>query len=117
MNKPLLLAIEHAASKPEVASFPLYRRQEIACKIGHLGLGNFHRSHLARYVDELNSLHDDECLIHGIGMMLQDGQLIENLRDQGGLYTLTERSATKDTIRVIGSIGEVSHGPSDTITS
>lgn len=73
------------------------------------------RERLARYVDELNSLHGDECLIHGVGTLPQDGQLIENIRDQGGPYTLTERLATKDTIRVIGSIGEVSHGPSDTM--
>lgn len=106
-----LVSIE-ATKNHEAASYPHYRR-DLLCTMGHLGLGGFHRAHLERYADELNQDHEGNVLFHGVGMLEQDKQLIDNLRDQGGLYTLIERSGTEDSIRVIGSLKEVSLGPSD----
>jgi mannitol 2-dehydrogenase len=52
-------------------------------------------------------------MIHGIGLREADIALVEPMNRQDNLYTLTERSGSHDTIKIIGSIKEYSYAPSD----
>ncbi|MFL5155589.1 MAG: mannitol dehydrogenase family protein, partial [Microvirga sp.] len=60
--------------------------------IVHLGLGGFHRAHMARYTHELME-RDPEALgwgIVGAVLLPSDRRMIESLAPQDGLYTLIE---------------------------
>jgi len=85
---------------------PPYDRARISPGIVHLGLGGFHRAHMARYAHDLMA-EDDAGLdwgIVGAGLREADRPLIDALRAQDGLYTLIERDAAGETVTCIGSI-------------
>lgn len=77
--------------------------------IVHLGLGNFHRAHMARYVHNLMEQRPDTLQwgIVGAGLMPGDRRMQESLAPQDNLYTLVERSFTEETVTVIGSLAAV----------
>ncbi len=77
--------------------------------IVHLGLGNFHRAHMARYTHDLMERRPDALQwgIVGAGLMPGDRRMQESLAPQDGLYTLVERSFTDETVTVIGSLAGV----------
>lgn len=85
--------------------------------IGHIGVGNFHRTHQAVYVDRcLHRPGQEAWGIVGIG--LRDGPeaqaKAEAFRRQDGLYTVTEFSPTGETAtRVIGAMIDYLHAPTD----
>ena len=108
-----LVPVWAAQGLPALASFPHYDRSRRACSIAHLGVGNFHRAHQARFLDEYLQTHDEDWLMHGIGLLETDRGLLQAMNVQDGLYTLTERSGSRDTTRVIGSIKTCSHAPAD----
>lgn len=72
---------------------PAYNPAEIRAGIAHFGVGNFHRSHQAMYLDELISLggHDTWGII-GIGVMPGDSAMRDALIGQDFRYTLVEKS-------------------------
>jgi len=73
--------------------------------IVHIGPGNFHRAHMARYTHELMEI-DPAALgwgIVGAGLMPGDDLLREALDGQDRLYTLVERGEG-ERLRWIGSI-------------
>ena len=74
--------------------------------IVHLGLGNFHRAHMARYVHNLMEKRPDTLQwgIVGAGLMPGDRRMQESLAPQDNLYTLVERSFTDEAVTVIGSL-------------
>jgi mannitol-1-phosphate/altronate dehydrogenase len=77
--------------------------------IVHLGLGGFHRAHMARYTHELME-RDPEALgwgIVGAVLLPADRRMIESLAPQDGLYTLIEREGAEEHVRVIGSLARV----------
>ena len=85
---------------------PAYDRQAIVPGIVHLGLGGFHRAHMARYLHDL-ILVDPSALrwgIRGVGLREADRPLLSALTDQDGLYTLVERDGDEDQHVVIGAI-------------
>ncbi len=75
----------------------------------HLGLGNFHRAHMARYVHNLMERRPDALQwgIVGAGLMPGDRRMQESLAPQDSLYTLVERSFTEETVTVVGSLAAV----------
>ncbi len=77
--------------------------------IVHLGLGNFHRAHMARYLHTLMERRPDtrEWGIIGAGLMPGDRRMAESLQPQDSLYTLVERSGQDETVTVIGSLAGV----------
>ncbi len=77
--------------------------------IVHLGLGGFHRAHMARYTHNLMDMRADMLNwgIVGAGLMPADRRMQECLAPQDNLYTLVERSATEQTVTVIGSLSGV----------
>jgi mannitol 2-dehydrogenase len=84
-------------------SVPHYDRAALAPRILHLGVGGFHRSHMALYTDELAEA-GGEWGIRGVGLLEADRRMAEALGGQDHLYTLVERDSDGSHPRVIGSI-------------
>lgn len=83
---------------------PSYDRARLTPGIVHIGVGGFHRAHLATYADELASSGHRNWGIAGSGVIAADARMAEVLRAQGGLYTLIVRSEQGTSAQVIGSI-------------
>jgi mannitol 2-dehydrogenase len=81
----------------------------VTAGIAHLGLGGFHRAHMARYTHDLMGRRADMLGwgIIGAGLMPDDRRMRDSLKPQDNLYTLVERCATKETVAVIGSLADV----------
>ncbi len=88
---------------------PGFDPARVAPGIVHLGLGNFHRAHMARYVHNLMERRPDALQwgIIGAGLMPGDRRMQESLAPQDNLYTLVERSFTEETVTVVGSLAAV----------
>jgi mannitol 2-dehydrogenase len=84
---------------------PRYERDTRVPRILHLGVGGFHRAHMALYTDEVAALGSDWG-IHGIGLLDRDCRMAAVMRAQDHLYTLIERDSDGSRPRVIGSIVE-----------
>jgi mannitol 2-dehydrogenase len=82
---------------------PRYDRSALVPRIVHLGVGGFHRAHLARYVDELAASGGDWA-IRGAGLLEADAKIAAVLRAQDHLYTLIERDSDHSHPEVVGSI-------------
>lgn len=94
---------------------PPYDRRAIAPGIVHLGLGGFHRAHMARYLHDL-MLSDPDALqwgIRGVGLREADRPLLKALADQHCLYTLIERDGQGEQQAVIGAIMETIDASAD----
>lgn len=90
-----------------------YNPQSLECGIVHMSVGGFHRSHQAVYLNNLLGLFPDNWMICGIGLLPGDKDHIEALNQQDNLYTVLERSANEDVARVVGSMKEALHAPSN----
>lgn len=100
MSKPRL-SENSLGSLAQGTKVPGYARGEVTPGIVHLGIGAFHRAHMAVYVDDL--LGDDPSW--GIvGASLRRPDTKEALEPQDGLYTIAVRDAAGTHPRVIGSI-------------
>ena len=96
-------------------SLPRYDRRDVTTGIVHVGVGNFHRSHQAMYLDTLmNSGKALDWGICGIGLQPSNVAMRDALAAQDGLYTLVIRhgDGTWDA-RVIGSVVEYLFAPDD----
>ena len=74
---------------------PGFDPSDVTPGIVHLGLGGFHRAHMARYTHNLMDTAADarNWGIIGAGLMPADRRMQESLGPQDNLYTLVERSA------------------------
>ncbi|RBY87859.1 mannitol dehydrogenase family protein [Blastococcus sp. TF02A-30] len=96
-------------------SVPSYDRSRVRAGIVHLGVGGFHRSHQAMYLDRL--MERGEALdwgVCGVGVLPGDRRMAEVMAAQDCLYTLVE--AHPDGFlgaRVIGSVVEYLLAPDD----
>jgi mannitol 2-dehydrogenase len=96
-------------------SLPRYDRRRVTTGIVHIGVGGFHRSHQAMYIDTLlNNGAAMDWGICGIGLQPSNTRMRDALAAQDGLYTLVLRhgDGTWDA-RVIGSIVEYLFAPDD----
>ena len=82
---------------------PTYDRRSLAPRIAHIGVGGFHRAHLALYTDELAG-SGSVWGITGLGLMDNDAAMAAALSAQDHLYTLTEKGSGTYRPGVIGSI-------------
>jgi mannitol 2-dehydrogenase len=82
---------------------PTYDRSRLLPRILHLGVGGFHRSHLALYAHELAELGSDWG-IRGLGLLAGDLRMRDALAPQDYLYTLVERGDGEPQPQVVGSI-------------
>src|SRR4051812_47692243 len=96
--KPLV-TVPQAVNLPQVGSKPGYDRKNLACGIAHIGLGNFHRAHQALFIHNFLQDNAQDWLIHAVCLLESDRPLIEAMRSQDNLYTLTERSGSEDTVK------------------
>jgi mannitol 2-dehydrogenase len=100
---------------PEAVKVPTYDRSAVRPGIVHFGVGGFHRSHQAMYIDRLLELGEArDWGICGVGLMPADQGTLKLLADQDNLYTLMVKDPRGGTeIRVIGSIISSLYAPDD----
>ena len=89
---------------------PAYDRRKLTPRIVHIGVGGFHRAHLAAYADELASGGGDWGIV-GLGLLEQDAAMAAALAAQDHLYTLIEKGDGERSVAVIGSIVGYVHAP------
>ena len=97
---------------------PEYDREKLRARTVHIGVGGFHRAHQAVYLDELlerGALSD--WGERGIGVLPHDSAMRDALRGQDYLYSVFERSADAQAVRIIGSIVDFSLAPEDSATA
>jgi mannitol 2-dehydrogenase len=84
---------------------PAYDRSKLTAGIVHIGLGNFHRAHLAVYMDDLFAvgLNLDWAII-GAGVRAPDARMRAALKAQDYLSTVIELDPTGRSARRIGSM-------------
>ena len=98
------LSASTLAHVPAGVRLPDYDRTGITPGIVHLGIGAFHRAHMAVYVDDLLKDNPDWAIV---GASLRRPDTKEALEPQDGLYTVAVRDAAGTHPRVIGSILKV----------
>ena len=82
---------------------PRYDRSALAPRILHVGVGGFHRAHMALYTDEI-AAGGSEWGIRGVGLLDGDRRMADVLGAQDHLYTLIERDSDGSRPRIVGSI-------------
>jgi mannitol 2-dehydrogenase len=82
---------------------PQYDRSALVPRILHVGVGGFHRAHMALYSDDVAAAGSDWG-IHGVGLLDGDRRMADVLQAQDHLYTLIERDSDGSRPRVVGSI-------------
>jgi len=87
---------------------PDYDRVGSGPRIAHIGVGGFHRSHQALYVDELAAAGGPWRIV-GIGPLEADRAMADALAAQDHLYTLVERGDGSPRVQVVGSIVDYVH--------
>jgi len=94
---------------------PTYHRDRVRSGIVHFGVGGFHRSHQAMYLDRL--MRDGKALdwgICGVGALPSDRRMKDAMAAQDCLYTLVVKHPDGSfEPRVIGSIVEYLFAPDD----
>ena len=105
-QKPPEIAV-NASNLGEIASrgipVPDYDRAQLQPRIVHIGVGGFHRAHMALYTDELAAL-GSTWGIRGVGLLAADSHMASSLRAQDHLYSLTEKGSGTYSPRIIGSM-------------
>lgn len=87
------------------AKLPAYDRSRLTPGIVHIGLGNFHRAHMAVYLDDLFAQGLDlDWAIIGAGVRAADARMREALKAQNCLSTVIELDPKGKTARRIGSM-------------
>lgn len=92
---------------------PAYDRSTLVPRIVHIGVGGFHRSHLAVYCDDL-AADGSDWGICGVGLLDHDRTMADVLERQDHLYTLTTRHGETTDTRVVGSIVDYVFAADDT---
>ena len=105
-----------AATLPQIARtvpVPSYDPGSLTTGIVHIGVGAFHRSHQAMYIDRLLSTgQSGEWAICGVGLLPSDAHMRDVLAAQDHLYTLVSKPPVGEAqARVIGAISEYLFAP------
>src|SRR3989449_1408121 len=79
---------------------PHYDRRALVPRILHLGVGGFHRAHMALYTHELAEGGGDWA-IRGIGLLDSDRRMASVLDAQDQLYALIERDSNASRPRIV----------------
>lgn len=96
---------------PASIARPAYDRQSQRRGIVHLGVGAFHRAHQASYTDTAMAAGDRDWAITGVS--LRSPRMHDAIGPQDGLFTLTERGAAGDHVRLVGALREVLVAPEE----
>jgi mannitol 2-dehydrogenase len=86
-------------------TLPAYDRSKLTPGIVHIGLGNFHRAHMAVYMDDLfaKGLAHDWAIL-GAGVREGDARMRDALKGQDCLSTVIELDPAGKSARRIGSM-------------
>lgn len=102
------------ARLPAAVRRPLLPRPAPA--ILHLGLGAFHRAHMAVYTEEAEAARPGGSGGGGwgiVGATLRSAAVRDRLAPQDGLYSLIERDGGGERARVVGALRAVLSGPDE----
>lgn len=98
----------------ESVAVPDYDRRTGDRQIVHLGVGGFHRAHLAQYIDRLRRGGDLRWRLVGVGVLEHDRALRDALAAQDDLYTLvTVDPDGSEHARVIGALSQYLFAPEE----
>lgn len=112
LNSKNLPRIQSLAKVQTTPTYP--RGRAVKEGIVHVGVGGFHRAHLAVYVDRLMQHHGvTDYAICGVGLQPWDIRMRDALASQDHLYTVVERSAKGSSAHVVGSINSFLYAPDD----
>jgi mannitol 2-dehydrogenase len=84
---------------------PRYDRKKLTPGIVHIGLGNFHRAHMAVYLDDLFNLgHGHDWAIIGAGIRAPDAAMCDAMLGQDCLSTIIELDPSGKRARRVGAM-------------
>lgn len=90
---------------PQEVRTPAYERSRLSPGIVHVGVGNFHRAHMAHYLDRLFSAgRSEDWAIVGAGVQPTNAAMRERLAAQDWLTTVVELDPKQLSARVVGSM-------------
>ena len=114
-DRPVALSLATLDALPQAVERPRYERADLTPGIVHFGVGNFHRSHQAVYLDRLmNAGLAHDWAIIGVGTRPGDVRTLQTLERQDWLTTVVEQSAGTSTARVTGPmIGMIAPGDTE----
>lgn len=114
---PVKLSLASLPAFSNDVAVPAYRRSALSAGIVHFGVGNFHRSHQAVYLDTLfNQGRDHDWAIIGAGVRPTDREMRARLAEQDLLTTVVEQEVDASRARVTGAmIGFLPVGDADAI--
>ncbi|HSA79345.1 MAG TPA: mannitol dehydrogenase family protein [Geminicoccaceae bacterium] len=93
------------ADLPKGVAAPPYDRSRLKAGILHIGVGNFHRAHMARYANDLFAKGlDHDWAILGAGVRPGDAVMREKLEAQDWLTTAIELGSDRVRAEVVGSM-------------
>lgn len=87
---------------------PAYDYKHASTGIVHIGIGAFHRAHQAVFTDDLLAT-DPRWKITAVS--LRSSTIRDSMAPQNNLYSVLERGAEHDNVRVIGAIEQVLVAP------
>jgi mannitol 2-dehydrogenase len=97
------LSLANLEKLPDSVAVPNYPRDNLTAGILHFGVGNFHRSHQAVYLDRLfNTGKGHDWAIVGAGVFEGEKAGREKLRQQDWLTTVVEQDAGHRKAQVTG---------------
>ena len=111
---PTPISLTEAALPRLQVKKPTYDRANLRPAIVHIGVGGFHRAHLATYVQDLCEQGHRDWAIVGSGVMPGDHAMAEALEPQDCLYALIARDGESTDVTIIGSIVGYIHAHPDT---
>jgi len=88
--------------------WPSYQRDQLKSRIVHLGFGAFHRAHQGLYTCETAQKSGSDWGICEINLFGGEA-LVNQLREQDHLYTVVEKGAQRNTVKVSGAVTESLH--------
>ena len=99
------LSRETLTALPAGVAAPAYDRARLSPGILHVGVGNFHRAHLAIYLDDLFAMGKSlDWGIVGAGVRPADGDMRARLEAQDWLSTVVELEPGALRARVCGAM-------------
>ncbi|NUO55337.1 MAG: mannitol dehydrogenase family protein [Hamadaea sp.] len=102
-------------SRAALAALPADARPTIDGDAGvgivHLGVGAFHRAHQAVYTEDAIAAGGGDWAIAEVAP--NSAAVVDALRAQDGLFSVTSLSGAGARTRVIGAVGRVLHAPSE----
>ncbi len=99
----LKLSLANLTAIAKKIPVPSYTRASLSQGIMHFGIGNFHRAHLAVYLDDLfNKGLDHNWALVGAGVMPSDEAMRQRMHAQDFLTTVVEQDNEHSTAHVTG---------------